>query len=595
MKAMNTLMCNADATLTGTGFSVFEPIEDPAVGKGEGGYATIYQILTYWNVASADSHTHCLVGDRSQQVFQGMIQRGAHDMTSDNVQVLIEASPLRGTNGAVWGPNGKIYLGSVWHDSAFVVNPETGDMKKIEGTKGTDDMAFHPDGRLFFNWITTGEVGVMDTDGKISVAARLPVGNDGIAISKEGRIFISGQFLDSHLYEIYPDDDREPRVLTDLGQQMSNAMMFGPDGKLYGSAWATGEALQIDTETGATSVVGHKQGAILSAAKFNSKGELHVMDAALGAIYKVNRQDSSFEVVAQTPYPATDNFFFSPDDRLFNTSASDGYLHEITGQNSHRVVIPGGLGLSGGVTLSEDDGKTILVVVDVFAIRKMDPESGNEISAVRGITMATDVGWMMTVNPYGEQLVTSSWTGNFVKIWDPKTDSMVANFEKFNMPTNAIALDKDIVFSEAGGAIKRFSPDAPDKVTTLAEGLKQPFGLALDDGNLYVSEDLGGRIVQVMDNNKLIAPRVVKDGLSSPQGLAIANGQLYVVEADKGQLVAIDLSNRDARTVATGMDFSTGKLDMADTKNWTRSSIVISGNEVYIGGAGSGRVYKVDL
>ena len=515
---------------------------------------------------------------------------------SDNVKVLIEASPMRGSNGIVWGPDGKLYVGSVWHNAAFVVDPESGDMQQIEGAKGTDDMAFHPDGRLFFNWITTGEVGVMDPDGKVSVAAKLPMGNDGIAISKEGRIFVSGQFMDSHLYEIYPDDDREPRMITDEGMRMSNGMAFGPDGKLYGSAWVTGEALQIDTENGATQMVGEKKGAILSAAKFNSKGELHVMDAALGVIYKVNREDACFELVAQTPYPSTDNFCFSPDDRMFNTSAGDGYVHEITGKDKYRVVIPGGLGLPGGVTLIEDEGKTTLVVVDVFAIRQFDPQTGKLISALRGITMATDVGWMMTVSPYGEHVITSSWTGNFVKIWDPKTDSMVANFEQFDAPTNAIAIGKDvIVFSELGGAIKRFSPAAPDKATTLADGLEQPFGLVYDGGDLYVSEDLGGRIVQIMDNDAVIAPRVVKDGLSSPQGLAIANGHLYVVEAGEGRLLAVDLSSGDTKTVATGMTFSTGKLDMADTRNWTRSSIAISDKTAYIGGAGAGSVYKVGL
>ena len=202
----------------------------------------------------------------------------ADNKMSDNVQVLIEGSPLRGTNGAVWGPDGKIYQGSVWSNAAFVVDPETGDMKKIEGTYGTDDLAFHPDGRLFFNWITRGEVGVLDTDGKVSVSATEHQGNDGIAISKEGRIFTSGLFLDTHLWEVYPDDDRKPRMIANQGQRMSNAMSFGPDGKLYGSSWVTGEALQIDMETGATLMVGQMKGAILSAAKFNSKGELHVMD-----------------------------------------------------------------------------------------------------------------------------------------------------------------------------------------------------------------------------------------------------------------------------------------------------------------------------
>ena len=88
-----------------------------------------------------------------------------------NVEILIKGSPLRGSNGAVWGPDGKIYQGSVWSNAAFIVDPETGDMKKIEGTFGTDDLAFHPDGRLFFNWITKGQIGLLDTDGKVSVFA----------------------------------------------------------------------------------------------------------------------------------------------------------------------------------------------------------------------------------------------------------------------------------------------------------------------------------------------------------------------------------------------------------------------------------------
>ena len=514
---------------------------------------------------------------------------------SKNVEVLIKGSPMRGSNGIAWGPDGMIYQGSVWTDAAYIIDPKSGHIEKIEGTHGTDDLAFHPDGRLFFNWIARGEVGVMDADGKVSLAAKVKPGNDGIAISKEGRIFTSGQFLDAWLYEIYPDDDRDPRPITNQGLRMSNAMAFGPDGKLYGSSWATGEALQIDTETGASLMVGEKKGFILSSARFNSKGELHVMNSANGAIYKVDRKNYSYELVAQTPAAATDNFTFSPDDRIFNTSTADGYVHEITGKNTYRVVVPGGLGLSGGVALIQAQGRTNLMVVDIFAIRKFDPKTGKAISAVRDVTMDTDVGWMLTVNPYGKQLVTSSWTSNFVKIWDPETNSMVANFEKFKQPTNAIALGKDIVFSELGGAVKRFSPAAPDKATILVDNLKQPFGLAYDNGDLYVSEDLGGRIVQIMDNGKVIAPKVVKDGLKSPQGLAIASGHLYVVEAGKGRLLAIELSSGDSKTVADGMEFSTGALSFADTRNWARSSIAISGRTAYIGGAGSGNVYKISL
>ena len=516
---------------------------------------------------------------------------------SDNVKFLVKPSPMRGTNGIMWGPDDKLYVGSVWHNAAFIVDPKTGEYEMIEGSRGTDDLAFHPDGRLFFNWIATGEVGVMDTEGNISVAAKVAVGNDGIAINDEGRIFVSGQFADSHLFEIYPDDDREPRMITNEGMRMSNAMDFGPDGKLYGSAWVTGEAIQIDMEDGATEMVGEKQGANLSAAKFNSKGELHVMDAAHGVVYKVNQDDQTFELVAQTPYPSTDNFCFGPDDRMYVTSSADCYVYEMTGLDTYREIIPGGLGLVGGVTFTEEDGKPVMVVVDIFAIRKMDHETGKELSAARGITMTTDVGWMMTVEPYdGQQVVTTSWTGNFVKLWDLKTNSMVANFDQFKYPTNAIAPRKDmIIFSEIGGAVKRFSPAAPDKAKVLADSLKQPFGLAYDNGDLYVSEDMGGRVIQIMDDDKVIAPKVIKDGLSSPQGLAIDNGKLYVVEAGKGQLISIDMTSGATNTIATGMEFSTGQLDFTDSKNWTRGSVAIMGGQAYVTGAGSGAVYKIDL
>lgn len=97
----------------------------------------------------------------------------------------------------------------------------------------------------------------------------------------------------------------------------------------------------------------------------------------------------------------------------------DGYLWEVTGPDTQRVVIEGGIGWPGGVALAEAQGRTNLVVVDTFAIRKFDPDTGEAISAVRDVTMATDVGWMLTVSNHGKQLVTSSWTGNFIKLWDP--------------------------------------------------------------------------------------------------------------------------------------------------------------------------------
>jgi sugar lactone lactonase YvrE len=510
------------------------------------------------------------------------------------VSTLIEGSPFRGTNGIAWGPDNMLYQGSVWTDGAFIVNPETGGIRRIEGAHGSDDLAFHPDGRLYLNYIVRGVVGVRQLNGDIGIAGTVKPGNNGIAVSKEGKLRVSGLFMDPHLWDVDPDGKKPARIICDQGKHMSNGMMFGPDGKLYGSSWVTQEVIRIDPETGAVEVVASKVG-IPSSVKFNNKGELHVMNIAEGTISKVNMKSGALTLVAKLPYSATDNFCFSPDDRLFATSAGDGYIWEVTGVNSQRVVVKGGLGVLGGVAITEDRGKSTLMVVDMFAIRKFNPDNGKVISAVRDVTGDTDVGWMLTVNNFGKHVVTSSWTGNFIKIWDQENDSMVVNFDKFKAPTNAIAIEEDIVFCDMQGTVQQFSPKAKDpyKTKTLASGLKQPFGLAYDNGNLYVSDELSNNIVQVLERGKVIEPKVIASDINSPQGIALYNGELLVVEAGTGKLLAVSLTGGTSRVVAEGMSFVNGLKSLVETLTWPRASINVSGNIAFIAGTGEGCIYKV--
>ena len=74
-------------------------------------------------------------------------------------------------------------------------------------------------------------------------------------------------------------------------------MNFGPDGKLYGSPWVTNEVTRIDTETGAIEVIASNVG-IPSAVKFNSKGELHVLNIKVGEVSKVDIETGKLELVA---------------------------------------------------------------------------------------------------------------------------------------------------------------------------------------------------------------------------------------------------------------------------------------------------------
>ena len=515
--------------------------------------------------------------------------------TKNNINILIEGSRFRGINGIAWGPDNLIWLGSVWSGKLNSIEPETGDTQNVIGAaKGPDDLAFHPDGRLFWNDIAYGEIGCLKTNGETSVVANVGGGNNGIAFSSEGRLFVSQLFLDTRLLEIDPDGKKDPRVVCDLGKNASNGMNFGPDGKLYGSGNLMNNVICINIETGKFEVVATGVG-VPSSVKFNHKGELHVLDDAGGVVYKVDISTGKLQIVAKLPYSGCDNMCFSPDDRLFVSSAADGFLWEVIGKDSQRVVIEGGLGWPGGITLIESQGNKELVVVDTFAIRKFDPARGAPICAVRDVTMATDVGWMLTVSNHGKQLVTTGWTGNFVKIWDPQKNRMVANFSKFKEPINAVSMGKEIIFSDMSGSVSRFSPDNPDQLTVLAKNLKLPFGLAYEDGNLYVSEQGAGRIVQILDSDKVISPRVIADGLKTPQGLAFVDGQLFVVDAGAGTLLAINLESGILRNLAEGMQFNTESHVFNSMKTWASASVVVSDNIAYITGTKNAEIYKVEF
>ena len=111
-------------------------------------------------------------------------------------ETLVKASEFRGINGIAWGSDKLIWMGSVWTGTFVAVDPETGKIEhRVDVAKGPDDLAFHPDGRLFWNDIAFGEIGCRKPDGETSIAAIIGPGNNGIAISPDGRLFVSQAFF----------------------------------------------------------------------------------------------------------------------------------------------------------------------------------------------------------------------------------------------------------------------------------------------------------------------------------------------------------------------------------------------------------------
>ena len=66
----------------------------------------------------------------------------------------------------------------------------------------------------------------------------------------------------------------------------------------------------------------------------------------------------------------------------------------------------------------------------------------------------------------------TSWFGNAVFVWNPKTQEVVEEYYDFNMPLNTVRFQGDLVVAELGtGSVVRASAADPTQRTTLAEGL----------------------------------------------------------------------------------------------------------------------------
>ncbi|MDP9794161.1 sugar lactone lactonase YvrE [Catenuloplanes nepalensis] len=435
-------------------------------------------------------------------------------------------TPLRGSNGAAFGPDGRLYVAQFLAGQISAVDVRTGDVEVVVPPGGPvqspDDLAFAPDGTMYIIDTVPGRVWRRTADGTITLVTdqvRLP---NGIAFAGE-RLFVNEMTRDGRLLELRAGD--EPAVLTG-GLAVGNAMQLGPDGHLYYPHMLTGEVHRVSPDGGAPELVAagvHQPVAV----RFDLAGTLLVLSrGAEGIVTRIDLHGSGDRTIVTSGITGLDNAAFDAENRMFVTSFASGGLSELHPDGRTREIAPRGLTGPYGITV--DLGGTVHAADHYRLARAQGPDADVATTAllhfVHGV--AADGDLLHLTSQYGQ-----------VNTYHQTTGTVRMRATGLDAPLGIVAGPDGTLIVAESGAGRVLTIDADDTVTVLADGLGRPAGVAVHDGHVYVSDERHGTVSRLDDG----VPVPLIEDLDTPQGLAISDGRLFAAEAGRHRLVSVDL------------------------------------------------------
>jgi sugar lactone lactonase YvrE len=465
---------------------------------------------------------------------------GASAQTYEVTQ-LVPGSAFHGVHGLGIDNAGRMFAGSVAGAALYEVDRDNGTAKiAIPTPEGmADDIAFAPDGTMAWTGFLTGDLYARNGDGPIKkLASGLP-GINSLAYRRDGRLYATTVFLGDTLYEIDVEGVKPPRVIMEKMGGL-NGFEFGPDDRLYGPLWFKGQVAKVDVDKAELTVVadGFKTPA---AVNFDSKGNLWVVDAALGQLVRVDPKTGAKKMVAQLK-PSLDNLAIDDKDRIYVSNMADNGIQEVDAETgAAKQVIIGKLALPGGIGVVSDGLKDTIYVADVFAYRTVDGATGEVSEPARMHAAGVTLEYPMSATAKGDDVILSSWFTGTVQVVDRKTGTTKEMMHDFKAPHDAIRLaDGSILVNEFGSkSLIRASGEHGKDRTVLIGGLEGPVGLVGGaKGDVYVTEALAGQVSKVGSNGE---KTILAKDLKMPEGIALApDGKLIVAEVGAKRLVELD-------------------------------------------------------
>jgi len=467
---------------------------------------------------------------------------------------LVPGSAFHGVHGLAIDKAGHLFAGSVAGAALYEVDIPGGAAKvAIPAPIGmADDIAFAPDGTMAWTGFLSGDLYARKGDGPIKkLASGLP-GINSLAFRKDGRLYATTVFLGDTLYEIDVEGVKPPRQIMEKMGGL-NGFEFGPDDKLYGPLWFKGQVAKVDVDKAELTVVadGFK---VPAAVNFDSKGNLFVVDTALGQLVRVDPKSGAKTTVAQLK-PSLDNLAIDDKDRIYVSNMADNGIQQVdpaTGEA--KQIIIGKLALPGGIGVTSENGKDTIHVADVFAYRTVDGVTGEVTEKARMHAAGTTLEYPMSATANGNDVILSSWFTGTVQVIDGKTGATRDMLHGFKAPHDAIVLaDGSILVAELGTkSLTRVSGEHGKDRTTLAGNLEGPVGLVRGKTDeVYVTEAFAGTVSRIDSNGE---KTVVAKELKMPEGLArTSDGKLIVAEVGAKRLIEIAPDSGQVTEIAANL------------------------------------------
>ena len=423
---------------------------------------------------------------------------------------LIPPTPLRGSNGITFGPDGRLYVAEYLAGRISAVDITTGAVAVVVAAGGPiespDDLAFDVNGAMYVTDLAPGRVWRRGPAGEFTLIADGIRNPNGIACAGR-RVFVDEMVPGGRLLEVGAG---EPTVLAE-GLMMGNAMQVGPDGFLYYPHMFPGEVYRISPDGGAPELVAGDVPQTV-AVRFDRAGTLVVL--SLDEAGTIHRIDGDRRTTVTTGITGLDNAAFDAGNRMFVSSFATGGITEVLRDGTTREVVPRGLTGPYGLAV---DAAGELHVADHYLL------DGTFLPFAHALAAG------------GSELHYTSQYGQ-ASSYDPGSRSARLRAENLDRPQGiAVRADGTLVIAEAGaGRVLAVGPDGAIEV--LAGGLGRPVGVALDaDGRCHVSDEERGAVYRLDDGG----PVVLADGLDAPQGLLVRDGRPIVVEAGRRRVVEV--------------------------------------------------------